>query len=94
MSALDAHLDVSRQKTVLSGRHLWPLDTPAKHEKVSGADVPGRRFWWHRLPACAPHRQDAGATKNFLGQNLKMGWLGPQKRPGWMTPAGSSRMDR
>jgi hypothetical protein len=26
--------------------------------------------WWHRLPACALHRQDAGATKNFLKQDV------------------------
>jgi hypothetical protein len=28
------------------------------------------KAWWHRLPAWARHRQDAGATKNFLEQEL------------------------
>jgi hypothetical protein len=29
------------------------------------------KAWWHRLPACAPHRQDAGATKKFSGQKIE-----------------------
>jgi hypothetical protein len=26
------------------------------------------QVWWHRLPAYARHRQDAGATKYFVEQ--------------------------
>ena len=36
---------------------------PVKQAKSGGAGLCARRLWWHRLPACAPHRQDAGATK-------------------------------
>jgi hypothetical protein len=44
-----------------------PMDLwPQPHKNVGRAGVPPRRPWWHRLPACAPHRQDAGATKNFV----------------------------
>jgi hypothetical protein len=44
--------------------------------KVGGAGLRARRFCWHRLQACAPHRQDAGATKKFvLVSKLSLGAL-------------------
>ena len=55
-------------------RSFGPIGVP-KHELgnekerlVGRASVPAA--FGDRLPACAPHRQDAGATKNFSGQSL------------------------
>src|SRR3989339_1706445 len=34
---------------------------------VGGAGLRARRLWWHRLPACAPHREDAGGSRRRGG---------------------------
>jgi len=38
------------------------------YEESGGAGLCARRFSWRRFFACASHRQDAGATKNFSEQ--------------------------
>ncbi|MBM4284202.1 MAG: hypothetical protein FJ128_02980 [Deltaproteobacteria bacterium] len=57
---------LNAQSRLLSSR-AWAVGPPVTHEKAGGAGVPARRLclWRHRLPACARHRQDAGATKDF-----------------------------
>jgi hypothetical protein len=68
----DARARIAGEKDyprVFHGSHAWACGSPVKHEKIGGAGLRARGLWWHRLPACAPHRQDAGATKNFSRQH-------------------------
>jgi hypothetical protein len=50
-------------KQELGNQVFMPILRPQSNESVEPPPL-----WWRRLPACAAHRQDAGATRNFLYQ--------------------------